>query len=349
MFLKNCWYVAAWASEVKDAPFARTICGTPVVLYRGAQGVLAALEDRCCHRNLPLSMGTVEGDCLRCGYHGLKYDAGGLCVEIPGQTQIPPAARVASYPLVERWGMVWIWMGAGGRADEAMLPQWQGLDDERLVRSNGNDEKPLPMACNWQLNNDNLLDLSHVFHVHKSTLGMPGLELYPIKTARSQAGVSMSRWLPNVPPVPIFAQYLGLEDGGLMDRWQGTDAELPTHCLIHAGFAPAGALAPDDMAGRDKDIRFHAFITATPETERTSFMFYVQARNFARDNAELTRRVVADFRRVFAEDIAVMEGQQRMSDLRPDAPTVDVNVDAPPLAMRRLIAERVAAEAKRVA
>ena len=345
MYVKNCWYVAAWPSEVKEAPFARTICGVPVVFYRTGTGSVAALEDRCCHRNLPLSMGTIEGDGLRCGYHGLKYDATGACIEIPGQKQIPPGAHVASYPVVERWGMLWIWMGARARVDEGLLPHWDGLVDPRLVRSNGNDEKPLPMRCNWQLNNDNLLDLSHVFHVHKSTLGAPGMELLPIRTARSQGGVRMSRWIPNTLPVPIFAQYLGLKEGALVDRWQGTDAELPTHCLIHAGFAPTGALEPEDEAGRDKYIRFHAFITATPETELSSFMFYVQARNFARDNRELTRRVVEDFRRVFHEDIAVMEGQQRVNEQYPDAPTIDVTVDAPPLAMRRLLAERMAAEA----
>ncbi len=343
MFLKNCWYVAAWASEVKDGPFARTICGVPVVLFRTGSGSFAALEDRCCHRNLPLSMGTIEGDGLRCGYHGLKYDATGACIEIPGQKQIPPAARVASFPLIERWGMVWIWLGPA-RADAALLPQWDALDDRRLVRANGNEEKPLPMRCNWQLNNDNLLDLSHVFYVHKTTLGAPGMENLPIKSSRSNRGVSMSRWMPNTAPIPLFGQYLGLKDGQLMDRWQGTDAELPTHCLIHAGFAPAGALAPDDMAGRDKYIRFHAFITATPETAESSFMFYVQARNFAHDNAELTRRIVADFRVVFGQDIAVMEGQQRVNEAYPEAPTVDVTWDGPPLAMRRLVTERMAAE-----
>jgi vanillate monooxygenase len=347
MYLKNCWYVAAWASEVGAAPLARTICSEPVMLYRTGAGAVAALEDRCCHRNLPLSMGTVEGDAIRCGYHGLKYDARGACIEIPGQKQIPPGARVRAYPLVERWKMLWIWMGNPARVDEGLLPHWDGLDDPRLVRSNGNDEKPLQMRCGWQLNNDNLLDLTHVFYVHKSTLGANELELSPIKTVRAQNGVRMSRWITNTVPTPIFAEYLNLAPGATVDRWQGTDAELPSHCLIHAGFAPSGALAPEDEEGRDKFIRFHAFITATPETASTSFMFYVQARNFARDNQTLTTRVVADFRRVFLEDIAVMEAQQRVNDAMPEAATIDVNVDAPPLAMRRLLAERIAAEAAR--
>ena len=345
MYLRNCWYVAAWDSEVGAVPFVRTICGEPVMLYRTAAGSVAALEDRCCHRNLPLSMGKVEGDCIRCGYHGLKYDASGACIEIPGQKAIPPGARVKSFPLVERWKMLWIWMGDPARVDPGLLPHWDGLDDPRLVRANGNDEKPLHMRCNWQLNNDNLLDLSHVFFVHQSTLGGPDINLHPIKTMRSQSGVRMSRWTPGTAPVPIFAQYLNIESGGTVDRWQGTDAELPAHCLIHAGFAPSGALAPEDEAGRDKYIRFHAFITATPETPSSSFMFYVQARNFARDNHEMTRRVVEDFRRVFFEDIAVMEAQQRVNDAQPGAPGIDINVDAPPLAMRRLLSERIAAEA----
>jgi len=343
MFLKNSWYVAAWDSEITKAPLSRTICGEPVMLFRTGAGAVSALEDRCCHRNLPLSMGTVEGDCIRCGYHGLKYDAAGTCVEIPGQKLIPPGARVRSYPLVERWQMLWIWMGDPARVDEGLLPHWQSLDDPGLVRSNGNDEKPLAMRCNWQLNNDNLLDLSHVFYVHKGTLGGSGTDI-PIKTVRTQRGVRMSRWIAGTAPTPIFAQYLDLK-GGTVDRWQAADIETASHCLVDAGFAPAGKIAPEDDAERSRYVRFHAFITATSETPSSSFMFYVQARNFARDNHELTRQVVTDFRRVFFEDIAVMEAQQRVSDRRPDAPTIDVNVDAPPLAMRRLLAERIAAEA----
>ncbi|HUB94274.1 MAG TPA: aromatic ring-hydroxylating dioxygenase subunit alpha [Stellaceae bacterium] len=344
MYLKNCWYVAAWDREVGEAPFARTLCGVPVVLYRGKSGTVAALEDRCCHRNLPLSMGTIEGEDLRCGYHGLRYDASGQCVEVPGQRQIPPGARVKSFPVIKRWKMLWIWMGDPAKVDESLLPHWEVFDDPRNVNALGNDEKPLHMRCNWQLNNDNLLDLSHVFYVHKNTLGGGGADL-PIRTERSQRGVRMSRWIGGTVPTPLFAQYLGMK-GGTVDRWQVSDLETPTHCLVDAGFAPTDAgLAPDDLDGRSRYPRLRAFITATPETPSTSFMFYLQARNFAKENVDFNNRVVADFRRVFHEDIAVMEAQQRVNDAMPDAPTVDVNVDAPPLAMRRLLNDLLAAEA----
>ena len=110
MFLRNCWYAAAWDDEVAEIPLARTILGEPVVLWRSADGRPAALEDRCCHRALPLSMGRPVGETLQCGYHGLRFDTAGRCVAVPGQSTIPPGARVRAYPLVERHGWVWIWM-----------------------------------------------------------------------------------------------------------------------------------------------------------------------------------------------------------------------------------------------
>src|SRR5689334_2658457 len=120
MFLKASWYVAARSAEVKGGkggqPLGRVLLNEPVVLFRREDGSAVALEDRCCHRQLPLSMGKVEGDALRCGYHGLKFDTSGKCVEIPGQDSIPPQARVRAYPLVERYRWLWIWMGDPAQA-----------------------------------------------------------------------------------------------------------------------------------------------------------------------------------------------------------------------------------------
>ena len=84
MYPRNAWYVAAWAHEVGREPLARKILGEDVVLFRRQDGATVALEDQCCHRQLPLSLGKVEGDCLRCGYHGSRFAASGACVEIPG-------------------------------------------------------------------------------------------------------------------------------------------------------------------------------------------------------------------------------------------------------------------------
>ena len=120
MYLRNAWYVAALPEELGNGPLGRVFLGESVVLYRGATGRATALEDRCCHRALPLSMGRVVEDRIQCGYHGLEFDAAGACVKVPGQARIPPAARVRRYPLVERYGWLWIWMG--GEAGRAQSP-----------------------------------------------------------------------------------------------------------------------------------------------------------------------------------------------------------------------------------
>jgi phenylpropionate dioxygenase-like ring-hydroxylating dioxygenase large terminal subunit len=89
MYLMNAWYVAAWSNEITGKPLARTILDEPIVMYRGANNRIAALEDRCCHRGMPLSEGEVFGDNIRCEYHGMLFDGAGRCVDIPGQAKIP--------------------------------------------------------------------------------------------------------------------------------------------------------------------------------------------------------------------------------------------------------------------
>ena len=97
-WLKNCWYVIAWGHEVPPADaaelFHRTVLNEPILVYRTAAGQMVAMEDRCCHRHAPLSKGRREGDCVRCGYHGLKFDPQGVCVEAPGIPIVPANARV---------------------------------------------------------------------------------------------------------------------------------------------------------------------------------------------------------------------------------------------------------------
>ena len=102
MFLYNAWYVAARSQELDGGLLGRTILNQPVVLFRGADGAVAALEDRCCHRNAPLSVGRLKSGLVECGYHGLTFDRSGACVAVPGQSTIPPGARVRSYPIIER-------------------------------------------------------------------------------------------------------------------------------------------------------------------------------------------------------------------------------------------------------
>ena len=80
----RAWHVECTSAELKATPVQRTILGTPLVLFRGADGVPGALLDRCAHRNVPLSLGRVTGDRLQCGYHGWEYGTDGICRKVPG-------------------------------------------------------------------------------------------------------------------------------------------------------------------------------------------------------------------------------------------------------------------------
>ena len=129
MFIRNTWYVAAWDHEITaEGVFARTITGIPVVMYRKGEGRVTALEGRCCHRSAPLSVGRRGGHCVRCPYHGLKFDAAGQCIETPWGQRIPPQARVRAFPVVEQHRWVWIWMGDPERADASLIPKTPWFD-----------------------------------------------------------------------------------------------------------------------------------------------------------------------------------------------------------------------------
>jgi vanillate O-demethylase monooxygenase subunit len=166
-FLRNAWYVAAQADEVGRTPLGRILLGEPVVLFRKEDGSAVALEDRCCHRRAPLHKGKILGDLLQCGYHGFTFDATGACVRIPGQDRVPPSVGVKAYPLVEQHGFLWIWMGERAKADPALIPDFHRNRDPgwKAVGSR------LPIAANYLLVVENLIDLSHVGFVHAKTIG----------------------------------------------------------------------------------------------------------------------------------------------------------------------------------
>ena len=100
-FIRNAWYVIAQSGEVSRTPMARTVLGTSVVLFRTQAGEVVALANRCCHRSFPLAHGTVDGDTIVCGYHGLRYDSTGKCIEIPMQKSVPASVRVRAFRTAE--------------------------------------------------------------------------------------------------------------------------------------------------------------------------------------------------------------------------------------------------------
>ena len=120
-YVRDAWYVASWSREIKDRLIRITVMEENIVLFRSKDGIISALEDRCPHRSLPLSRGKLINDSIQCGYHGMTFGLDGKCIRIPGQDIIPSTAFVRTYPIVEEYNIVWIWMGDKEAADTLSL------------------------------------------------------------------------------------------------------------------------------------------------------------------------------------------------------------------------------------
>jgi vanillate O-demethylase monooxygenase subunit len=260
-FLYNAWYVAAWASEVKDAPMSRRLLGENVVLFRGASGTVHALADRCPHRFAPLSRGKVCGDAIECAYHGLQFDGAGRCVKNQmGGGYVPASAKVRSYPLVQKYQMLWIWMGDPLRADPGRLPNYDNIVPEAKAGQDNLDNY-LHVKANYLLEIDNLMDLSHVNFLHNGTLGNETMRATQPNVTETAHSVRADLWMPNT-RAP-FGELIGQP----CDQWQNMVWMSPTSMLLEFGQVAPGApkvQKPDELA-------IHI---VTPETDRTTHYFF---------------------------------------------------------------------------
>jgi len=340
-FVRNAWYVACWSADLGAAPLARTILDEPIVLYRAGDGRAAALEDRCCHRALPLSLGRVEGDNLRCGYHGLLFDTDGRCVEVPGQSTVPPGAIVRAFPTVERWGAVWLWPGDAAKADPAAVPNVFWLDDPGWTPAPGY----LRVAADYRLLVDNLLDLTHVSYLHRSTLAGDDVEaVTPVTTRREADRIVVGRWMKNVSPPPLYTKASGIT--GTVDRWQWITWEPPANVYFDIGCARAGTGAPE--GDRSQGVSMWSTHLITPETATSCHYHFSFARDYRLGDPAVTAILREGARSAFLEDLTVLETQQRMLAAHHGAPTVDINIDHAPLQSRRILDALVGREQARL-
>jgi len=337
MFLKNAWYVAAWDRDVTRTLLPLTILGERIVFYRAQSGDPVALENACVHRKLPLSMGRLKGDEVECGYHGMIYGADGRCTHIPGFNRVPGIARVRSYPVVSRHGLVWIWMGDPARADSAAIFPVDHWDDPSWGRNTGGC---MTVACNYLLITDNLLDPSHVAWVHRSSFGNEACEEEPIVTTESPAGVVASRWMRDVEVAPFYRALVRFT--GRCDRLQHYEVRYPSHAIIRAVFVPAGASGT--LGAKHPDaMLMDSYNFMTPIDENQTRYFWFQLRNFAPQDAALSQAMDEGVRSAFAEDRAVLEAVHegfRNQVTR----NIDLAIDRAQLTFRKRLAQMIAAE-----
>ncbi len=319
------WYVAAMAHEVGRTPLARRICNEPLVMFRREDGSVAALDNRCPHRLYPLSSGEIVGDDIACGYHGMRFNGAGMCTHIPAQPNIPPRFRVRGFPAVERDGLVFVFMGDPVRADATKIPAFPENGGTGWAASGARRH----VEAGFQLVVDNLLDLTHLTFVHKTTLAGPGIQENPLLVTVEGDRVRARREMRDVDPAPIFRTLRHFP--GRIDRFQNIMFMPPSHVHIRIEAAPAGAVD-------DPDLVHHVVLNhLTPETDRTTHYFWSICRRMRLDDAEAGQRLFELNRAAFEEDAVVLARQQAMIDLDP-AGSALANLDA----------DKATAEARRI-
>lgn len=338
MFLRNAWYVVAWDHEISvDGLLARRVLDQLLLLYRTSDGRIAALEDRCCHRHAPLSAGRREGDCIRCGYHGLRFDQHGQCVEIPGLAQIPAKARVRTYPVRVGYKWVFVWMGDPTRANPALLPDNFSCEhpDWRNLPGYLHYEAPYDLIC------DNLLDFSHLSFVHEKTLGAGAREIAQARpeVTRLPNGVRVRREVSGVQPPGYYLRMRS--DLGAIERWFDYEFLLPGTLLMHSGGRPMGD-APDDLS---RAVVLHSCQTLTPETATTTHYFFQQSHPAQLGDETVTRAVFDSLVAAFEEDRRMITAQYRNLANDDRRGMLPLAMDAALVQYRRILDDAIAAEA----
>ena len=159
---------------------ARRFAGEPIVLYRGASGQVFALEDRCAHRQVPLHLGVVSGDELKCHYHGWTYDCTGKCVSVPylGKERLPNGVR--SYPAREVDGLIFVFP-AIRRWRRAACPRSLGSSQRKDYKTRRLNRE---VACHYTFMHENLFDMNHQF-MHRKQMGSIRAAVSAASTART--------------------------------------------------------------------------------------------------------------------------------------------------------------------
>jgi phenylpropionate dioxygenase-like ring-hydroxylating dioxygenase large terminal subunit len=342
MFVRNAWYVAATRKEVTEKPLARTLLNEPIVLFRSGRGEICALEDRCCHRGAPLSLGCPTEAGIRCGYHGMEFDRGGRCIGIPGQTTIPSRAKVKSYPVADRGDYVWIWMGREDLADPAAIIDYPPDDPVDWPRTND----MLHLKASYVMVLENLMDLSHLSYLHKSSIGSSEAdsENATMDVQRTPSGMKFLRVMRNADaPASWRKRY---PTGPKVDRWSDFEYIAPSTVVQFSGGVNAGDYDAGVRGGSHLVRTLHAI---TPETEKSCFYFFNKADGYARFEDPGKPRTWASTTDVFKEDAFMLEQQQlRLENFDVDR-LMDINTDVARVQMVRALKERLRKEQEQYA
>ncbi|HJR37964.1 MAG TPA: aromatic ring-hydroxylating dioxygenase subunit alpha [Nocardioidaceae bacterium] len=332
MYVLNTWYVVAWSHEVARQPVRRVVCEKPVVLYRTKAGTVTALADRCAHRAYPLSAGRLVGDSIECGYHGFAYGPDGVCTRVPAQESIPARAVVAKYPIVEKDGWLWIWLGDPASADPATVPDTHWMNDPDWATVT----HTMLFECRHDLIHDNLLDLTHESFLHKTTVGDDYIYEHGITVEVDGNVVTVDRLMPGVEAPPLYARTMSTE--GAYDRFHATEFHVPSYHVLHSGITEQGR-------PREEGYLIKVLNGITPVDAHTTWYYYAFSRNFAVDAEWATKELEVGLETVLREDADALKHQELAMQERPATEhDVLIGQDAGVAKARRILSQLLTKE-----
>jgi phenylpropionate dioxygenase-like ring-hydroxylating dioxygenase large terminal subunit len=332
----NEWYVAATCAELDRSLLRRKILNRSIVLFRTQEGAPVAMDNRCPHRSYPLSSGTLDGDSIICGYHGMRIDAKGDCTDYPAVAQCPKKVGVRTYPLIERGPMCWIWMGDAEKADPQRIPAPSWMSNEDWVGGAGY----FLLQGSYVSLHENLLDTSHLSFLHANSIGSPDYVKAPFTTEMTESYFALSRLVyPTMLPEAL-GKLTGL--GGKPDVARAVKNEFVSPAYYEA------TTRMYDMSLADterKEFTIRAAHMPTPESLTSTHYFIYVARNFAQQDANSKNAMLVRLMAAFEEDVIALALQEEMQrEAGDDLFELSFPSDELTIAMRRYIKRRAETE-----
>jgi phenylpropionate dioxygenase-like ring-hydroxylating dioxygenase large terminal subunit len=284
--IAESWYAAGTEEEITSrGPVARTILGERLVLFRDGGGRAVALTDRCLHRNAPLSAGACFEGRIGCPYHGWTYDAQGHLVGIPAQPKDAPipTLSVPAWPVTERYGLVWVWMGRRAPVgDPFPMPHWDtpGWRAYYMVTPFANGVTQLV---------ENFMDVPHTVFVHKGWFRSEARRKVAMTVERTDASVLVTYHQPD-------------DEIGFTGRLLNPTGEPMTH--TDRFYMPNTTRVDYHFGARG----FVITSTCTPETEASTRVYTLISYNLgSRLVSKLMKPVLGRYtRRVIEQDVTIM-------------------------------------------
>lgn len=290
----NNWYVAAVSDELKDEPMGVRMLGVDLVLFRGKSDQIACLSSVCCHRGGSLSRGVISGGCVKCPYHGWEYNRAGHVTKIPAlgdEAKIPKRARVDSYPVQEKYGHVWVFLGDLPEAERPalpdILPEYEDREGWRMMRY----RKDWP--ANWMRLSENFADTYHIPFVHKfgKHLG-DSIEFFEVEEKPWGAKV-----VQNIGARPKEAQ----ENPAMIEALP--DKRKPTELSVEVSLIGMMQRNHQDLAPGITQLLWNAWV---PVDEGRTRHFGLHFRNF-KTEADYDDDMLAAVYEALEEDVATLE------------------------------------------